>query len=55
MLKESHKTICESNIMLRKENEELKREYEDEAIVWQTELTSLKQKFELIGNSQINE
>lgn len=48
MLRESHKTISEANSMLRKENERLKKGYEEEAIIWQTELTNLTAKFQLI-------
>ena len=48
MLKESHKSINDTNALLRKEYEILKKEYEEESAIWQNELAALKQKFELI-------
>lgn len=44
MLQESHKIINETNAMLRNDYEQLKKEYEDESIIWQQQLNSLRQK-----------
>eukprot|EP01022_Parablepharisma_sp_SALTPOND_P008661 TRINITY_DN1365_c0_g1_i1.p1 TRINITY_DN1365_c0_g1~~TRINITY_DN1365_c0_g1_i1.p1 ORF type:complete len:443 (+),score=29.42 TRINITY_DN1365_c0_g1_i1:3208-4536(+) len=55
MLKESHKTINETNAMLRKEYEDLKKEYEEEAVIWQSELSALKRKFDLISEHRTKE
>ncbi len=49
MLKEAHKTVMETNADIRRDYEELKKQYQEEAQVWETELSTMRRKLELIA------
>ena len=55
MLKESHKTLIDTNAMLRRDYETLKKEYEEESLIWQSELASLKSKFDVLRDCDAKE